>query len=172
MVKRHLSINFNKKGDFMLGEYTLKMVIAVLCLLLLVYLLFSFYSSFTNKQDLSKARGTLDTLSEKMSQAKSKSDGEAYVPLLNPDGWRLIGYSGTEKPQQCINNCICLCANRLGDRWVKDQIEKCEAIGVCKDFDESINEFNIKIMANIVIKYEEGAYSIKENTGNVVSDKV
>jgi len=158
----------SKKG-FMLGEYTLKMIIAVLCILLLVYLLFSFYSSFTNKKDLNDAKETLNSLSEKMIDAKNKQE-RVTLPLLEPDGWRLIGYSGTEKPEQCTSNCICLCADRLRDRWFKDQIEKCEAIGVCKNFDKSINLFNIKIRADVNIEYTGSAYIITENrviSGNV-----
>jgi hypothetical protein len=158
----------SKKG-FMLGEYTLKMIIAVLCILLLVYLLFSLYSSFTNKKDLNKARETLNSLAEKMIDAKT-TQKRVTLPLLEPDGWRLIGYSGTEKPEQCIYNCICLCADRLRDRWFKDQIEKCEAIGVCKDFNDYINAFNIKIRMDVNIDYSEGVYTIAENM--VISDKV
>lgn len=158
----------SKKG-FMLGEYTLKMIIAVLCILLLVYLLSSIYSSFTNKKDLNKAKETLNSLAEKMIDAKT-TQKRVTLPLLEPDGWRLIGYSGIEKPEQCTDNCICLCADRLRDRWFKDQIEKCGAIGVCKDFNENINLFNIKIRTDINIDYTGSAYVITENrviSGNV-----
>ncbi len=157
----------NKKG-FMLGEYTLKVIIAIFCIILLLYLLFSFYSSFTDKKNINGATSTLNDLSEKMIDAKNEQE-RVTLPLLEPNGWRLIGYSTGDRPEQCTGNCICLCADRWRDRWFKDQIEKCEAIGVCRNFDVNINTFNIKIRTDVNIDYDRG-YVITEN--RVISDKV
>ncbi len=152
------------KRGFLLGEYTLKIIIAVLSIILLLYLLFIFYSSFTEKQNFKRAESTLGSLDEKMIDAKS---GEISLPLLEPNGWRLISYSGIEKPDACTENCICLCEAvetgkwKKGLIWADTQIEKCETRGVCKNFDEKINEFNIKIRTDVNIKYDNG-YIIEE----------
>ncbi len=150
----------SKKG-FLLGEYTLKMIIGVLCVLLLLYLLFVFYSSFTDKQNFQRAEATLESLSEKMVDAKS---GAVSLPLLEPNGWKLISYSGAEKPEACTSTCICLCADRIRDKWKigQDQIDKCDVRGVCKNFDDKINDFNIKIRVEVDIEYKNGGYIIKE----------
>jgi len=150
----------NKKG-FLLGEYTLKTIIAVLAVLLLLYLLFVLYSSFTDKQNFERAEATLDNLNEKMIDAKS---GNAVsLPLLEPNSWLLISYTGLAKPEACTDNCICLCADGVRDKlklW-QDQIDRCDVRGVCKNFDENINEFTIKIRTDVNIKYDDG-YVIEE----------
>jgi hypothetical protein len=142
------------KKAFLLGEYTLKVIIAVLALVLLVYLLFSFYSSFTGEKDLAKARATMQDLQEKMLDAKNE---EVSLPLLEPNGWRLISYK-LGGPQECTANCICLCSK---EGWFSDQVEKCDSRGICKNFQEEINEFNIKLRTDINIKYNNG-YIISE----------
>ena len=146
------------------------MIIGVLCVLLLLYLLFVFYSSFTDKQNFQRAEATLESLSEKMIDAKNSQE-TVTLPLLEPNGWRLISYTGVEKPEACTSNCICLCADRIRDKWLgQNQIEKCEVRGVCKNFDEKINDFNIKIRTDVNVEFEGGGYIMTEN--RVISDKV
>lgn len=154
----------NKKG-FLLGEHTLKTIIGVIAVLLLLYLLVVLYSSFTDKTSFKRAEATLESLSEKMLDAKSGTE-DVSLPLLEPNSWRLISYPGFEKPEQCIDDCICLCEGiRIRDRWklfwTDTQLEKCDIRGICKNFGESINNFEIKIRADVEIEYDEG-YIITE----------
>jgi len=146
----------------MLGEYTLKMIIAVLCIILLLYLLFSIYSSFTDKKNIQKAEATLDSLVEKMNDAKTKA---TTLPLLEPNAWILMGYTGNQKPIKCLKNCICLCPERGTWDSVKgtDQIDKCDLSGVCRDIEYNFNSFNIIInRQDINIEYKDGGYIINE----------
>jgi len=156
----------NKRG-FMLGEYTLKMIIAIFCIILLLYLLFNFYSSFTAKQNFTRAEATLNSFIEKMGDAKKNPGNLVSLPLLEPNNWILISYSGLEKPESCTKDCICLCE---GVNW-KDkakfwsginQLDKCEIRGVCKNFMEKINNLNIKLRTEINIEYKDGGYVISE----------
>ena len=152
----------NKKGDFMLGEYTLKMIIAVLCIILLLYLLFSIYSSFTNQKSIEKAEATLSSFVEKMNDAKTKV---TTLPLLEPNSWLLIGYNGNQKPIKCLKNCICLCPERGYGDMVKgtDQIDKCDLSGVCRDIENKFNTFNITVnRQDVNIEYKDGGYLISE----------
>jgi len=157
----------SKKG-FMLGEYTMKIIIAVLCIILLLYLLFSLYSSFTDKQNFSKAEATLNRLFEIMSDAKKKSPEPVQVSLVNPSLWKLIIYNGVERPEACVKNCICLCEDiRIRDRlklfWAPDQIEKCNIRGVCKGLEDKVNDFEpIILVASIDVKYVDGVYTIEK----------
>lgn len=151
----------------MLGEYTLKVIIAVLCILLLLYMLFNFYSSFTDKKNFARAEATLNSLSEKMIDAKNAQDTAVSLPLLEPNGWRLISYSEAEKPKQCTRNCICLCEDvNWKDRaqfWGgTTQLDKCEMRGACKNFEEKINDFNIKIRIDVNVEYKNRGYLISE----------
>jgi len=155
----------NKKG-FLLGEYTLKIIIAVLCILLLLYLLSVLYSSFTDEKNFNRAKETLDNLNEKMVDAKTSA---VSLPLLEPNGWRLISYIGLEKPEACTKNCICLCEDVKTGRfkkayiWADTQIEKCNIRGVCKNFDDKIEEFNIKLRNNVDIEYKDEGFVISES---------
>ena len=158
-------MKINKKG-FLLGEYTLKVVIAGISLLLLVYLLFSLYSSFINEKNFKRAEATLNSLNEKMINVKNSGNGS--IPLLEPNGWRLISYISGEKPEKCSNYCICLCEGiEIKDRmkliWAPSQKEKCNIRGVCKEIDVSINEFNIGIRNDVYIEFKNRGFSIIAN---------
>jgi len=155
----------NKKAE-LLAEHTLKVIIAIMSVLLLLYLLFSVYSSYTQKKNFARAEGTLNSLIEKMNEAKNNNI-ETNIPLLEPKGWRALSYIQGEIPGSCSGKCICICEG-LG---IKDklkfwsglnQADKCEIRGVCKNIQEKINEFNLKLRVEIGIKYNQGEYSIIE----------
>lgn len=149
----------DRKG-FLLAEYTLKAVVAGISLLLLVFLFISIYSSFMDKKKLEQAGNTLNGLYEKMIIVKNSENTENFV-LLEPRGWKLLGYS-KNKPEICNKNCICLCE----DLGIKDKItgiiqsEKCSIKGVCKNFDEKINSFDIELRNEVSIIYREGGFEL------------
>lgn len=170
----------NKKA-FMLGEHTLKVIIAVLCLLLLVYLLFNLYSSYQNEKNLRMAGASLDELSEKMSEAKEK--GEADVLILNPvqeppiigELWSIISwpYENDERiPYKCKENCVCICtAPKTYEKLpltsiVSAFLKECNSLGVCKDFDSKTKISNsglFKIDGQIPIKNPPLKLKVKYN---------
>ncbi len=132
------------KKAFLLGEHTLKVIIAVLCLLLLAYLLFRVYSSSKDQRNLELAESTLNELEEKMEEAKT-SGKEQEMIVLNPVSGKLLNYwwiiawpykTQNKKPERCMGNyCICICG--AGDS--KDSsLQQCDSLGVCKNFDEKI----------------------------------
>ncbi len=167
----------NKKG-FLLGEHTLKVVIAVLCLLLLFYLLFSLYSNSQDERNLQLAGATLGELVEKMEEAKVEGESEAIILNPSPDSflekafqeeWWIIAWpykgEGT-KPTQCQRDyCVCICVipsnyesflNLFNIR--KKSLEECNSLGICKSFDEKIEVINKPIPIkdppiNLDIKY-------------------
>ena len=137
------------KKAFLLGAYTLKIIIAVLCILLLVYVLFTLYSDSRNTKDLRMAKAVLEDLSEKMMMAKQNSPQDFVV--LGFRGWGLLSYSEEENmPLSCEESCICLCDKV--EHSDKKQVEACNEKGVCKNFDEKIKKFRL-------------GYYWKENTG-------
>tara|TARA_Y100000310_G_scaffold343846_1_gene453461 strand:- start:3005 stop:3481 length:477 start_codon:yes stop_codon:yes gene_type:complete len=155
-----------KKG-FLLGEHTLKIIIAVLCLLLLAYLLFSMYSSYKDNRNLEIAEASLDELIETMKLAKSSPQEST---ILNPKNWILLNYIKTEeRPISCNKGCICLCEKASsafpGDYVVapasrKEQTKKCNKIGVCKSVSEDVKKFSTKLPVDLQINYD-GIYEIK-----------
>lgn len=154
------------KKAFLLGEYTLKIIIGVLCLLLLVYLLYSLYSNSQNARDLKMAEATLNELAGKMEEARITSES---LTLLTPNNWILLNYvENSKKPEVCEDNCVCLCY-KLG--WISptavgirvtggDQISVCNELGACKNFDEVISMSPIKLPVDINIKFEDDKFTI------------
>ena len=152
-------MKIGKKG-FLLGEYTLKIIIAVISLSLLFYLLFMIYSSSQDNKDLKLAEASLDSIVEKMEIAKL---GEVQSEvLLNPEKWRLFYYPGEdEKPEVCDTDCLCLCnTGKLLTCGLNNQICKCENYGVCKNIESEVELDKIVLPSDIEISYNENKIEI------------
>lgn len=153
----------NKKA-FMLGEYTLKIIIAVLCLLLLFYLLFSLYSNSKDERRKQLAEASLEDVEEKMVLARESGNVQS-IALLNPEasplGYWNDGEQGPESPKECNKNCLCLCTGTwsrtaiLGERVVICNVP------ICKNFDEKLfieGDSILEIPRDIEVEYKEGTY--------------
>lgn len=158
------------KKAFLLGKYTVTIIIAVLCILLLLYVLFVLYSDSRSTKDLRMAEATLDKLTGKMEEAKTASKN---LTLLTPEGWTIVSYGKKQdkKPEQCIENCICVCKRaREGfpgigyglDVQSNKQIENCNNKGVCKNMDRSVRCFSIIIPTDVEIDFKDDEYIIKK----------
>lgn len=157
MQVRKINKRINKKAN-LLGEQTLKIIISAIALLLLIYLLFALYSTFSEKKNLEKAEATLRSLDERLSDARKTNQSE--FPLLEPEGWRLIYFEkGEEQPNSCLKNCLCLCKD---ESFFDSQIEKCSNEGACKDYDYTFNNVNIELRSDVSIKYVGGGYVINK----------
>ncbi len=118
----------NKRG-FLLGEETVKIIIAVICLVILVYFLFSLYQANKNK-DLELAKASLEKLITDINSGKTETE------IYNPKEWGIVSFSSERRPDFCINKgwekCLCICAAPKGDinlRWA------CNLNGVCQEND-------------------------------------
>ena len=133
----------NKKG-FLLGEETLKIILAVIAIGFLVYLLFSLYFSLKDSRDLELAKETLPFL---VDEARA---GRTSVDIYNPRDWMLTTWPHDIKtggqimtgqlPKTCSNlnlqSCICLCkyGSFQGRGEILDLIPNdCDSIGICLD---------------------------------------
>jgi len=119
----------SKKGILM--PETLKIIIAVLCIALLLYLLVSMYGLFTKKSKIEQGRSTLEEI---FAKAASLRDGETgKVLILAPNDWWIMGFrEGDARPQRCVSTtCICICE--------KDNADSCNEAGICKSSAETIN---------------------------------
>lgn len=77
----------NKKAENMVLTESLKLVIAVLCLLLLVYLSWNLYNMFTTKSGLTQAKETMNQIADKIEGLKTGKDD--YM-IVAPKDWYLI----------------------------------------------------------------------------------
>jgi len=125
---------------FLLGEETLKIVIAVICIIFLVYFLTSLYFANRNKKDLELAKASLQYLIEEI------DSGRTEVEIYNPEGWSICSFPQMTKrklitspeeviPKQCSNlgwsNCLCICKVGL----YSDIDKQCDKNGFCLEND-------------------------------------
>ena len=148
----------NKKG-FLLGEETLKVVIAVICIAFLVYLLVAIYFSLTGEQKLKEAESTINNLvAPEIGRVNSEGEPNLQGILLpNPAEWFIFSYIGEEpKPNSCIEqNCLCIC-ERVALDFFNWQIKKCDDKGVCINVDNLAKFEMIKIeKAGVQISIEK-----------------
>jgi hypothetical protein len=144
-----------KKG-IVLPE-TLKIIIAVMCILLLLYLAFKLYDIFRRSNELEQAKATLEAI---VGKANSLKEGESTEYLITgPRGWVLLSYN--EGIGTCNEKCLCICPN-LG--WFSNinYINLCKKQGVCK------SSLNTK---EIILEEQTMAVS-RAKTDKIVFDKI
>jgi hypothetical protein len=128
-----MKTTMNKKG-FLLGEETVKIVIAVVCIVFLIALLVLVYLSVSGDQQSKEAKNSMENVLIKEIKnvdvgGQVNSTG-TFIP--NPGGWFLFSFiEGDKKPNLCAGqNCICLCQNILINLFDR-QIAACDKKGTC-----------------------------------------
>jgi len=135
--KKLIYSKMNKKG-FFLAEETMKVLLAVICLLFLIFVLGKMYYSYSEGKEVQQAK---DTLSRIEKEINSMKDGEKKeIILYGPPPkkgfyfWILTSFNGQVKPVFCNEkkweNCLCICK----DPTIKTLIEKCDEDEVCVNF--------------------------------------
>ena len=124
----------NKKG-FLLGEETLKVVLAVIGIGFLVFFLMSLYYSFNRNKDLELAESSLNYLIEQIELESEEAE------IYNPDKWILASYNRGDMPELYLGrdweNCICICE--------KDCSKTQNTEMVCVESEYSISPASIEI---------------------------
>jgi hypothetical protein len=141
----------NKKG-FLLTEETLKIVIAVIGLVILVYFLIAFFYSGNAAEKQRQAASFIDVISNNISDLSVEGK---TIYGLQPKGWWVFGFVGNdEKPNSCSGkNCLCIC-DKVFDVFDR-QIKECAKDGACLVI-ENLRKFEeIKIQP-----YREGTTNI------------
>jgi len=120
--------NKNKKA-FLLAEETLKIIIAVICILFLVYILIAIYNSQTANKKIEEAKDSLERIG---TIASSLQEGEMEnQDIPNPKGWHLYSFLEQQKPNSCLNqNCLCICSDVVIEQ-IRSQAKKCDKYGAC-----------------------------------------
>lgn len=148
----------NKRG-FLLGEETLKIIIAVICIMFLIYFLVAIYFSNATQKKKVEAENSLDRISQIIGNPALNQ--ETYE-IPNPSGWYLFSFIG-QKPNSCIDNCICICDKVYNIPFrnnLEAQFKECDKNGKCIQV-SNIKQFSeIKItsppLTDILIKKENG----------------
>ena len=128
----------NKKGeDFLLPE-TVKIIVAVLCIIILLYLA---YQLIPKKTALAQARESLNKVYFEIQKVSSGKITQSDFFIESPSDWWVIAfpYKGeTNKPSECKNpDCICICPIPTIPTKA-NSLKNCEDIGVCRDLDKPV----------------------------------
>lgn len=169
----------NKKG-FLLGEETLKIIIAVICIGLLIYLLFALY--FSNQDQKKKVDAYLTLLNstesikvviERVLVGNGVDGGNMENKMIhNPRGWNLMSFTGgSAKPNSCLGkNCFCICdevwIDTLFGLMDSRQLKECDEKGACLGADYFAEQkLNIEIEedTNLNILNDGGLIRITKN---------
>jgi len=151
------------RRGFLLAEETLKIVIAVICLLFLAYLLVSIYLNNKTDEELELAKSSLEHLVEEINA------GNGEVEIYNPKGWVISSWPrDTVKsriifdqeikgdiPLSCSNlgwdSCICIC-----DDAFNFEGNDCDKKGICLKNSAEVQEGGIKIEPPLILKIGGG----------------
>lgn len=127
----------NRKGkEEILGPETLKIVLAILGILILIFLMVKLYSMFTHKTDVEQAKSSLDKLSSRITTLLEipPQTTESEVLIESPNDWAVVAWpygDSAEKPAKCSTQyCICLC-QKPGTFSLSDYLDKCNGEGIC-----------------------------------------
>jgi len=149
----------NNKG-FLLGEETVKIVIALICIGFLVYFLAALYFSNSSNQKQKEAASVISRISEIINNPQTSLEN---LNALEPAGWYIFSFVGDEiKPNSCTGkNCLCICDN-VFINFKNNQIKKCDNSGAC------LVILNLKKFETIKIE-KGGLVSIEITKGNEIS---
>ena len=139
----------NRRG-FLLGEETVKIILAVIAISFLAYFLISLYYSSVRNQELELAKSSLERLDKEIRAGKEQ------VEIYNPNGWYLsswslnIAESGETNeifmPKKCSNqnweNCICICKRGFNFR-LQQEPALCDDEGTCIESDFVIRDKDV-----------------------------
>lgn len=121
----------NKRG-FLLGEETIKIILAIIAILFLILFIVYLYNNFTQNKELDEAKSTLANLVTQL------NSGASQFNIYNPTDWLLMSFApinGGYYPKSCTANkwakCLCMCINDLGAATNPT----CDDDGICQQSD-------------------------------------
>lgn len=143
----------NRKGILM--PEAMKIIIAVLCILLLLYLAYKLYSSMVGVTPMKQAEANLESIANIANGLSEEGQSDEFL-LLSPSNWMLIGWPYEDllpvkqflMPKKCSDNswknCICLCPFSSTDYDIEKGLETirlspesalswCDDGGICKE---------------------------------------
>ena len=130
---------------------TLKLVIAVMCIIVLIAFAVQIYSLMHVKTELEQARAHLDSLTDLINNLNNEGQTMDFI-LLSPKGWFLL--DGRIFGEDPINNfcpglktgdsCLCMCGSdaSIGGQLPAKLRESCQNMNICKEFKGRIINFD------------------------------
>lgn len=120
----------NKKGFELLGNQVVMMLIAVLCILVLVYAGYRVFGLFQDKSEMEKAEGNLQNFVTEFDNFVKGIEIQGEFIILGPEDWSFSSYRKEDLtlPEKCkgFENCICFCYFDSGHN-----VNDCNKKGFC-----------------------------------------
>lgn len=151
---------------FLLGEFTLKTVLAVISILLLLFLLISLYNTFSNKPKLEHAQADIRRIDEGIRIALQSQQRYHYV-FTEPTSWIVTFFSNNGPPSCADKPCVCICERKKAGQFWTTQVKKCVDAGVCTQVPEQFvmrEDFVIEKASDIYIQQGPGGAVILSRT--------
>jgi hypothetical protein len=146
-----MDLQKRKRGIAFLGEHTVKIVIAAICILFLVILAVKLYYMVKSDSDLEKAKKSMAVLEEQIvNLLGSKTFNTAPVVLFPPQNWllKVFGYGNFyRRPSgDCAGSYACLCMCKE---------DTCDGLRVCKGFGKEVriaikDGYSIRMFRDVV----------------------
>jgi hypothetical protein len=160
----------NKKGVAWLSEETLRIVIAVLCLVGLFLVLYGIYNANKDSTNLDLAKNSLKDITNRL------ANKEEQIRIYQVQSWTISSWpNGADMPAQCTNNtwshCLCMCAART-DPYTTPAIA-CDSLGTCmqSDFNISYEDPNLlKGYLNVLEIYKTPMIVIVNYTSKIIKE--
>ena len=139
----------NNKG--MVLSETIRIVLAIMGIILLLYLSFSLFQLFIAKTASQQAKEHMENIERIIDGLEEAGSGSEKYILLSPKGWSLTGFQSPlmdQIPQSCnLNKCVCMChfADNLLEQVLEgkfleltsgDLADSCDEIGFCLDVEQ------------------------------------
>ncbi|NMB81126.1 MAG: hypothetical protein GYA14_04855 [Ignavibacteria bacterium] len=139
----------NKKA--ILIPETIKIVIAVICIFLLIYLAVSLYGIFISKSEIEKARATLDSIIGKINSLDNDGDKLDYL-ITGPEAWNIYYFENVAKDSLITcggENCLCSCPEFAHQEDIPtNSIDCINQGGIC----ESVKNISFNSFCNILVE--------------------
>ncbi len=156
----------NKKG-FLLGEFSLKLILSIIGLLILIGLLFMLYDSFASEDKTKAAKASLEKIESMINGITAQTPTQTDI-LLSPKGWMLLNYP-KGGPIECYGaSCLCICSEDV----VGGYVDECNKEGKCLVFDQKVIELRDKNNNRLdLIEIEETEIEISLSKGVIYTIK-
>lgn len=165
--------NRNKKGESLLPEETVKIVIAVVGISFLLFMAYSVYGMFKQDSKVEQAKASLERLSFSLEKVEKGESALEEVIIESPDDWWILAWPYKEnpnKPEQCKKDyCVCICDIPTVVSQA-NSLDKCNSGGVCRDVSikiKTISSFgnaplDIREITSVKIYLENGEIIIEK----------
>ena len=106
----------NKKGVSFLGEHVVGIIIAILCIIILLFIGYKVYSIFSEKTELEKSETNLKAIKTEIEIVKNSPGINFRELIIYPvKKWVLRSYSENFPDSKCYGKASCLCMCQEGN---------------------------------------------------------